>query len=61
MYNPNFLAASIQGDLHVLFYRTVAGCGRITPLRLPPRASPKVGAPPLPDGGRARPLPPARA
>jgi hypothetical protein len=42
VYNPNFLAASIEGDLHILFYRTVAGAGRIKRLRLPPRAMPKA-------------------
>ena len=40
--NPNYLAASIEGDLHILFYRTVAGEGKIERLRLPPRASPKA-------------------
>lgn len=43
VYNPNFLSASIEGDLHVLFYKTVAGAGHIKPQRLPPRAAPKVG------------------
>ena len=42
VYNPNYLAASIEGDLHILFYRTVAGEGKIERLRLPPRASPKA-------------------
>lgn len=41
VYNPNFLSASIEGDLHVLFYKTVAGAGHIKPQRLPPRAAPK--------------------
>lgn len=42
VFNPNFLAASIEGDLNVLFYLTVAGHKQIQRLRLPPRASPKV-------------------
>jgi hypothetical protein len=43
IFNPNFLSACIEGDLHVLFYKTIAGSGKIKPVRLPPRAAPKVG------------------
>lgn len=43
IFNPNFLSAYIEGDLHVLFYKTIAGSGKIKPVRLPPRAAPKVG------------------
>ncbi|KAL4854192.1 hypothetical protein ACK3TF_005038 [Chlorella vulgaris] len=42
IFNPNFLSAYIEGDLHVLFYKTIAGSGKIKPVRLPPRAAPKV-------------------
>lgn len=42
VYNPNYLSAWIEGDLRVLFYRTVAGNGTIERTRLPPRASPQV-------------------
>ena len=41
--SPNYLSATIEGDLHILFYRTVAGRSQIQRLRLPPRAAPKVG------------------
>lgn len=41
--SPNYLTATIEGDLHILFYRTVAGRSQIQRLRLPPRAAPKVG------------------
>ena len=40
--SPNYLSATIEGDLHILFYRTVAGRSQIERLRLPPRAAPKV-------------------
>jgi len=42
VYNPNFLAASIEGDLKVLFYKAEAGRSSLGPVALPPRASPKV-------------------
>lgn len=42
VYNPNYLTATIEGDLHILFYRTVAGRSQIQRLRLPPRAAPKM-------------------
>lgn len=41
--NPNYLKATIQGDLKVLFYSTVAGEVELKPVSLGPRASPKVG------------------
>ena len=39
--NPNYMAATLEGDMHVLFYEAVAGRGAIQRRRLPPRAAPK--------------------
>lgn len=42
IYNPNYLAASIEGDLKVLFYEAEAGRATVKPVRLRPRSLPKV-------------------
>ena len=39
--NPNYLAATLEGDMYVLFYEAVAGRGTVERRRLPPRAAPK--------------------
>lgn len=40
--NPNYLGASVEGDLRVLFYEAEAGRTNLKPTALPPRALPKV-------------------
>jgi hypothetical protein len=42
LFNPNYLPASVEGDLKVLFYDTVAGRAEVRPVRLGPRSAPKV-------------------
>ena len=41
VFNPNYLAASIEGRLQVFFYQTEAGWAEVGPARLPPRAAPQ--------------------
>jgi hypothetical protein len=40
--NPNYLGASVEGDLRVLFYEAEAGRADLKPTALRPRALPKV-------------------
>ena len=42
VYNPNYLAAKVEGELKVLFYMAEAGRQTIQPMVLRPRALPKL-------------------
>jgi hypothetical protein len=42
VFNPNYLRASIEGELKVLFYMAEAGRAVIEPVPLSPRALPKL-------------------
>ncbi|KDD74939.1 hypothetical protein H632_c975p0 [Helicosporidium sp. ATCC 50920] len=41
VYNPNYLKATIGGDLQIYFYKTEAGRQNFGPIRLPAKSSPE--------------------